>query len=57
MKLTPKQQAFADYYIVLGNAKESALKTQYSKDCARSNDTAIIFCFPRSNCICGHRNS
>ena len=34
-KLTPKQQAFADYYIELGNATESALKAGYSKRTAK----------------------
>ncbi len=29
-KLTPKQQAFADYYIELGNASEAARKAGYS---------------------------
>lgn len=33
-KLTPKQQAFADYYIESGNATESALKANYSKNTA-----------------------
>lgn len=31
MKLTPKQKAFADYYIELGNATEAAIKAGYSK--------------------------
>lgn len=31
MKLTPKQKAFADYYIQLGNATEAAIKAGYSK--------------------------
>lgn len=30
-KLTPKQQAFADYYIETGNATESAKRAGYSK--------------------------
>ena len=30
-KLTPKQQAFADYYIELGNATKAAEKAGYSK--------------------------
>lgn len=33
-KLTPKQQAFADYYIELGNATEAAIKAGYSKKTA-----------------------
>ncbi|KGN00324.1 terminase small subunit [Clostridium botulinum] len=35
MKLTPKQKAFADYYIQLGNATEAAIKAGYSKRTAR----------------------
>lgn len=35
MKLTPKQQAFADYYIQTGNATESAIKAGYSKKTAK----------------------
>lgn len=31
MKLTPKQQAFADYYIQSGNATDSARKAGYSE--------------------------
>jgi phage terminase small subunit len=31
MKLTPKQKAFADYYIETGNATEVAIKAEYSK--------------------------
>ena len=33
-KLTPKQKAFADYYIETGNATESAKKAGYSKKTA-----------------------
>lgn len=36
MKLTAKQQKFADYYIELGNAAEAARKAGYSKRTARS---------------------
>ena len=36
MELTPKQKAFADYYIETGNATESAIKAGYSKKTARS---------------------
>lgn len=36
MKLTPKQKAFADYYIELGNATEAAIKAGYSKKTAYS---------------------
>lgn len=34
-KLTPKQQAFADYYIELGNATEAAIRAGYNKKTAR----------------------
>lgn len=34
-KLTPKQKAFADYYIELGNATEAAIKAGYSKRTAK----------------------
>ena len=34
MKLTPKQKAFADYYIELGNATEAARRAGYSKKTA-----------------------
>lgn len=34
MKLTPKQKAFADYYIETGNATQSAIKAGYSKKTA-----------------------
>lgn len=35
MKLTPKQKAFADFYIELGNATEAAAKAGYSKRTAK----------------------
>lgn len=35
MKLTPKQKAFADFYIELGNATEAAIKAGYSKRTAK----------------------
>lgn len=35
MKLTPKQKAFAEYYIETCNATESAIKAGYSKKTAR----------------------
>jgi phage terminase small subunit len=35
MKLTPKQQAFADYYIQSGNATEAAIKAGYSEKTAK----------------------
>lgn len=34
MKLTPKQKAFADYYIECGNATEAAKKAGYSENAA-----------------------
>lgn len=34
MKLTPKQKAFADYYIECGNAAEAARRAGYSKKTA-----------------------
>lgn len=34
-KLTPKQKAFCDYYIELGNATEAAVKAGYSKKTAK----------------------
>lgn len=34
-KLTPKQKAFADYYIETGNATESAIRAGYNKKTAR----------------------
>ena len=36
MKLTPKQKAFADYYIETTNATQSAIKAGYSKKTARA---------------------
>lgn len=36
-RLNPKQQAFADYYIEIGNASEAALKAGYSKAYARTH--------------------
>lgn len=35
MELTPKQKAFADYYIETGNATEAAIKAGYSKKTSR----------------------
>lgn len=34
-KLTPKQKAFADYYIETGNATEAAIKAGYSEKTAK----------------------
>ena len=39
MKLTPKQKAFADYYIELGNATE-AYKRAYKNKCSDSSSRA-----------------
>lgn len=39
MKLTPKQKAFADYYIESSNATQSAIKAGYSKKTARAIGT------------------
>ena len=36
-KLNPKQQAFADFYIELGNASEAAMSAGYSKAYARTH--------------------
>lgn len=36
MNLTPKQKAFADYYIECGNATEAARKAGYSEKTCRS---------------------
>ena len=36
MALTPKQQAFADYYLELGNATEAAKRAGYSEQTAYS---------------------
>lgn len=41
-KLTPKQQAFADYYIELGNAEQAALQAGYSKAYARGNAHKLV---------------
>ncbi|WLV25841.1 terminase small subunit [Aciduricibacillus chroicocephali] len=37
VKLTLKQQKFADYYIELGNASEAARRAEYSKKYAAQN--------------------
>ena len=36
MKLTPKQEAFCDYYIETGNAAEAARRAGYSEKTART---------------------
>ncbi|QOV10927.1 terminase small subunit [Viridibacillus arvi] len=41
-KLNPKQRAFADYYIELGNAEEAALKAGYSKAYARGKAYTLL---------------
>lgn len=41
-KLNPKQQAFADHYIELGNAEEAALKAGYSKAYARGKSYTLL---------------
>lgn len=42
MKLKPKQRAFADYYIELGNATKAALKAGYSKSYANSHSYKLL---------------
>ncbi|MED4979384.1 terminase small subunit [Geobacillus stearothermophilus] len=42
MKLTPKQKAFADYYIELGNAEEAARKAGYSDATARGHAHKLL---------------
>lgn len=39
MKLTEKQQRFADYYIELGNATQAAIKAGYSEKTAKQTAT------------------
>ena len=41
-KLTPKQKDFADFYIVLGNAEQAAIKAGYSKRYARGNAHKLV---------------
>lgn len=41
-KLTLKQQAFADYYIELGNIEQAAIKAGYSKSYARGNAHKLV---------------
>lgn len=41
-KLTVKQQAFADYYIELGNIERAAIKAGYSKSYARGNAHKLV---------------
>lgn len=42
MKLTPKQKAFADYYIQTGNATESAIKAGYSENYAKARCSDLL---------------
>lgn len=42
MKLTKKQQNFADYYIELGNAEEAAIKAGYSKNYDRASAYKLL---------------
>lgn len=42
MDLTPKQQAFADYYIECGNATEAAKNAGYSEKTARSQGQRLL---------------
>lgn len=42
MALTPKQQAFADYYLELGNATEASIKAGYSKKNAGNNADKLL---------------
>jgi len=40
--LTPKQQAFADFYIELGNATEAYIKAGYNEKGSRANSARLI---------------
>lgn len=40
--LTPKQKAFADYYIESGNAEQSAINAGYSKSYARARSHEML---------------
>lgn len=42
MELSVKHQAFADYYIELGNAEQAAIKAGYSKSYARGNAHKLV---------------
>lgn len=42
MDLTPKQKAFADEYMICGNAEESARKAGYSEKYARGNAHKLV---------------
>lgn len=41
-RLNPKQQAFADFYIELGNAEQAALQAGYSKAYSRGNAHKLV---------------
>lgn len=41
-KLNPKQQAFADFYIELGNATQAAIKAGYSNKYANTNASKLL---------------
>lgn len=41
-RLTPKQKAFCDYYIELGNATEAAKKAGYSERYANTNASKLL---------------
>lgn len=40
--LTPKQKAFCDYYIELGNATQAYIEAGYNKKGARANSARLI---------------
>jgi len=42
MELSPKQKAFADYYIELGNATEASIRAGYSKKYAGTNTDKLL---------------
>ena len=42
VKLTPKQQKFADEYIISGNAYQSALKAGYSENYAKARSSEML---------------
>ena len=41
-RMTPKQKAFVDYYIELGNATEAYIRAGYNKKGARANSSRLI---------------
>ena len=45
MNLTPKQKAFADYYIELGNATEAAIKAGYNEKTARFIEKVVAYTY------------